>query len=178
MKTTVIGIALIALAVAPGFPSGPAAHATSITCSGLSHSHWRDRMDPAQARLAITTEDGDVTLLLTDRDVAFQLSERTFGKVQRRLRDAEDDHQDNWLASVIVTTVTSTVREVLDRSFAYHVRDLRDVSYEDGHLVFVSRHGRVVFGGDGCCDSDVTGAFSEEDALHFVREFRRLKAEQ
>lgn len=178
MKTTVIGIALIALALSPALPTGPAAHATSITCSGLSHAHWRDRMDPARARCAITTEDGDVTLLLTDSDVAFQLSERTFGKVRRKLQDAEDDHEDNWLASIIVTTVTATVREVLDRSFTYHVRDLRDVSYEDGHLVFVSRHGRVMFGGEGCCDSDVTGAFSEEDALRFVREFRRVKGEQ
>ena len=177
MRTTVIVVALFALALAPGLPSGPAAHATSFTCNGLSHLHSRDRMDPSRARCAITTEDGDVTLLLTDREVAFQLSERTFGKVRRELQDAEDD-QDNWLASIIVTTVTATVREVLDRSFVYHVRDLRDVTYEDRRLVFVSRHGHVVFGDGGCCDSDVTGAFSERDALNFVREFRRVKAAQ
>jgi hypothetical protein len=177
MRRTVIAVALLALSLAPGLPSGSVAHATSLTCSGLSHVHWRDRMDPSRARCAITTEDGDVTLLLTDRDVALQLSERTFSKVRRELRDAEDD-QDNWLASIIVTTVTATVREVLDRSFVYHVRDLRDVTYEDGHLVFVSRRGHVVFGDGGCCDSDVTGAFSERDALKFVREFQKLKAAQ
>jgi hypothetical protein len=177
MRTNVIVVALLALALAPGLPSGPAAQATSFTCSNLSHFHWRDRMDPGSARCAITTQDGDVTLLLTDRDVAFQLSERTFGKVRRELRDAEDD-QDNWLASIIVTTVTATVREVLDRSFVYHVRDLRDVTYEHGRLVFVSRHGHLVFGDGGCCDTDGSDAFSEQDALNFVREFQKVKAAQ
>lgn len=177
MKPTVIAVALLALALDPALPSGPAAQATSLTCKGLSHVHWRDRMDPDRARCAITTEDGDVTLLLTDRYVAFQLSERTLGKVRRELRDAEDE-QDNWLASIIVTTVTATVREVLDHSFVYHVRDLREVSYEDGSLVFISRNGRVLFSDEGCCDSDVTRAFSESDALAFVREFRKLKAAQ
>jgi len=52
------------------------------------------------------------------------------------------------------------------------------VSYEDGSLVFISRNGRVLFSDEGCCDSDVTRAFSESDALAFVREFRKLKAAQ
>ena len=174
MRTTAIAVALLALALAPALPSEPAAHATTFTCKDFDHLHWRDRLDPGRARCAITTEDGDVTLLLTDRDVAFQLSERTLSRVHRKLWDAEHD-QDNWLASVIVTTVTSTVREVLDHSFVYHVRDLRDVSYEDGRLVFTGRDGRLLFGDGAFCDSDASGAFSERDALKFVREFRRVK---
>ena len=68
MRTTAIGIALLALALSPALPSGPAAHATSFTCKDFRHLHWRDRLDPGQARFAITTEDGDVTLLLTGRE--------------------------------------------------------------------------------------------------------------
>ena len=93
----------------------------------------------------------------------------------RELRPFMDD-QDNWLGTAIVTAVTGTVRAVLDHSLVCHVRDIRDVSYADGQLVFVGRNGRPVFGDIDICDSDVTSAFSERDGQSFVREFRRLKA--
>ena len=129
MKTVTIGFALLALVTSPALTPGSVAHATSIRCSGMDPCvHWADRRDPDDARVAITTEDGDVTLLLTERDVVLQLSDRTLRKVARELRDAEDD-QDNVLASAIVTAVTATVREVLGHSLLCHVRDLRDVSY-------------------------------------------------
>lgn len=178
MRTVAIGIALFALATGPALPSGPAAHAASLTCGCMGHGvSWSDRFDPADARLAITTEDGDVTLLLTDRDVAFQLSGPTLRRVHRELRDAQEE-QDNWLASAIVTAVTGTVRELLDHSLVCHVRDLREVSYEDGRLVFTGPNGRAVFGHARGCNSDVTQAFSERDARNFAREFRRLKARE
>jgi hypothetical protein len=179
MRTVTVGIALLALAIWPALPSGPAAHAsTSLTCKGLGQDvHWSDRRDPDDARIAITTEDGEMALLLTDRDVVMQLSDRALRRVNRELRDAKDE-QDNWLASAIVTAVTGTVRELLDHSFVCHVRDLRDVSYEDGRLVFIGRHGRAVFGNEDACDSDASRAFSERDARNFMREFRRVKAGQ
>lgn len=176
MRTIAIGIALFALAAGPAFPTGSVAHASRVTCQGLGKDvHWSDRRDPAGARLAITTEDGDMTLLLTDREVVLQLSDRTFSRVHRKLRDAEDE-QDNWLASTIVSTVTEVVLEVLDHSLSCHVRNLRDVSYDDGALVFTGRRGQAVFGDGEVCDSDLGRAFSERDARDFVREFRRLKA--
>jgi hypothetical protein len=176
MRTVAIGIALLALAAGPALPTGPAAHATSITCRCPGKDvHWSERRDPADARFTMTTEDGEVTLLLTDRDVAFQLSDRSLHRVHRELRDAENE-QDNWLASVIVTAVTGTVREVLDHSLVCRVSDLRDVTYQDGRLVFTGRNGRRVFGRMEVCDEDVSHAFSERDARNFVREFRRVKA--
>ena len=59
-----------------------------------------------------------------------------------------------------------------------HVRDLHDVSYEDGRLMFTGRHGRAVLGDKDDCDSDALSAFSERDAQNFVREFRRVKTRQ
>jgi hypothetical protein len=176
MRTLPIGIALFALLIAPALPAGPSAQASNLTWPGPGHGlHWSDRHDPAAARLAITTEDGDVTLLLTERDVVFQLSQSTMRKVHRELRDAEDE-QEHWLASTIVTAVTGVVREVLDHSFVSHVRDLRDVSYEHGRLVFTGRNGQELFGDEDDCDSDFSGTFSQRDGERFVREFRRLKA--
>ena len=176
MRTAAIGIALLALTVVPALPTGPVAHASSFTCNGFGDDvHWSDRLDPGDARIAITTEDDGMTLLLTDEVVAFQLSNRALRKAHRELREAEHE-SDNWFASVIVTTVAATVRNLLDHSFVCDVRDLRDVSYEDGHLVFIGRDGSLVFGDGEACDSDVTSAFSERDAKRFVREFRRVKA--
>ena len=176
MRIVAIGITLLALAAEPGLSTRPSADASTLTCCGLGRdTHWSGRGDPSEARLAITTESGEITLLLTDWDVMFQLSDRTLRRVHRELRDAREE-QDNVLASAIVTAVTRTVGELLDHSLVCHVRDLRDVSYEDGRLVFMGRHGRLVFGNEGDCDSDALRAFSERDAQAFVREFRRLKA--
>lgn len=176
MRTTAIGIALLALATSPVVPTASPAHASSLTCRGLGREvHISDRLDPADARIAITTQDGEVTLLLTDRHVVLQLSDRTLRQVRRELRDARDE-QDHWLASTIATAVTGAVGELLDHSFTCRVRDLRDVSHRDGRLVFTGRHGKAVFIDEDECDSDFSRAFSERDADNFVREFRRVKA--
>ena len=178
MRTAAIGLTLLALAAEPALSSRAAAHATSIHCCGLGKDvHWSDRRDPSDARIAITTQNGEMTLLLTDRDVVFQLSDRAFRRVRRELREKADE-QDNVFASVFVAVVTNTVREVLDHSFVCHVRDLRDASYDDGRLVFTGRRGRAVFANGDACDSDGENVFSERDAQSFVREFRRVKGPQ
>jgi hypothetical protein len=178
MRIVTIGLVLLAFAAEPALSPRATAHASSFTCCGRGRDvHVSERQDPSDARIAITTQGGEVTLLLTDRDVVFQLSERTLHKVQRELKDAKHE-QDNWFANAIVTAVTGTVRELLDHSFVCHVRDLRDVSYQDGRLVFIGRNGRSVFGHTHGCDSDAERGFSERDAQNFVREFRELKAGQ
>jgi hypothetical protein len=176
MKTASTGFALFALAALPLLFSAPSAQATSFTCGGHGdHVQWSDRCDPGDARLAITSEDGQVMLLLTDREVVMQLSNRALHRVNRELRDAKRE-QDNWFASAIVTAVTSTVRELLDSSLTCDVSDLRDVSYEGGRLVLTGRNGRQVFGNVHINDTDVAEAFSERDARRFVREFHRVQA--
>lgn len=176
MRLVAISLVLLGFAAEPALSPRASAHATSITCCGRGKDlHVSDRQDPSDSRIAITTQGGEVTLLLTDRDVVFQLSERTLHKVHKELKDAKNE-QDNWFANAIVTAVTGTVREVLDHSLTCRVSDLRDVSYEGGRLVFIGRNGRSVFGHTRGCNADAERAFSERDAREFVREFRELKA--
>jgi hypothetical protein len=172
MKTSLL-FALVALAVLPALPTGPTADAMTFSCRD-KYVRLMDHHDPADALVAIDSENGTLTLLLTERVVAFQLSDRTLHRVRRELREKKDE-QDNWLAAAIVTAVTGTVSELIDTSVQCRVRDLRDVSYEDGRLVFTARDGRQVFEDVEADDSDVTASFSERDARKFVREFRRLK---
>jgi len=169
MRTAATGIALLALALLPALPATPAANACD------RYVRWAEHHDPTDARLAITSEDGNVTLLLTDREVAFQLSDRMLHRVHRELRDKERE-QDNVVASVIVSAVVGTVGELVEKSFECRIRNLSDVIYEDGRLQFIDRDGSPVFERVDICDSDLATAFSDRDARRFVSEFRAVKA--
>lgn len=174
MKSLRLTLALSALLATSALTlHTPPAQATSLSLSG-DHLRWADHHDPASGRLAITTEDGKVTMLLTDRVVAVQLSERTIHKVRRELRDKKDD-QDNVLGMAIASAVIGAVRELIDSSFELPLRELKDVSYEGGSLRFTGRNGKPVFDDAELCDTDVMSSFSERDAREFVREFRRVK---
>ena len=154
----------------------PSAHATDLNLN-CDHAHWANHHDPAAARIAITTQDGKVTMLLTDRDVVLQLSDRTVHRVRRELRDKKEEQEDNWFAYAIVSAVQGTVSELIDNSVECRVRYLRDASYENGRIVLTGRNGKEVFADTDVCDSDVMSSFSEKDARNFVREFRKLKAQ-
>jgi len=175
MKTLLRRLAIPALLA-------PLALGTGATPSGAmslslsdDHVRWSGHRDPADARFAITTEDGKVTLLLTDHVVAVQLSERMVHKVRRELRDKREDQEDNALGMAIASAVIGTVEHLIDDSFVCCVSDLRDVSYDHGRLRFTARNGESVFEDADVCDTDVMASFSERDARSFVREFRRLK---
>jgi hypothetical protein len=171
MRNSLLHLALPALVLASltAVPAG----AHTLSCGG-DRVHFAERRDPAGARLAITTEDGKVCLLLTDREVALQLSDRMLRRVDRKLRKHEEE-RDNVIGNAIATVVIGTVRELIDNSFTCRLRDLRDVSYEDGRLRMVDRDGQLVFGDAEIGDTDVMCAFSDRDARAFVREFRRWK---
>ena len=175
MKTS-IAIALFALAAMPALPTGPQAEAMTISCRD-KYVRLRDHQDVADAVVSIDSRNGKVTLLMTERVVAFQLSDRTLNRVRRELRAKreEQEEQDNWFAAAIVTAVAGTVNELIDTSVQCRIRDLRDVSYRDGRLVFTTRDGRQIFEDVDMDDSDVLASFTERDAQKFVREFRALK---
>jgi hypothetical protein len=177
MKTRLLVVAVLALLAAPNTP----ARAHAAVCSHFHSSccsppaRWSSRYNTHDARLAITTQNGDVTLVLTDDHVAMQLSDRVLRKVRRELRDKQDDGEDNVLAETIKTVVISTVRALLDHSVECSVRDLRDVSYRQGRLVFTTEGGKQIFDSVDVSDQDVLESFSESDAQLFVREFHRCK---
>jgi len=177
MKKASLVLGLSAALVLPALTATSPAQACrhGFNLSG-DHVRFADHQNLSDARYAITTEDGKVTLVLTDDDVAIQLSDRTLHRVQRELQDKEEE-DDNFLASIIKTVVIGTVGEIIDHSFACPVRKLRDVSYQDGRLVLIDKNGSHVFADADIDDSDVLASFSEKDARNFVREFHRLKAE-
>ena len=137
---------------------------------------WASRHDTEDAALAITTEDGDVTLLVTDRVVAFQLSDRTLQKLRRKLRQAEDEDDDNVIGTAIKAVVMSTVRTLLAHSAECPVREIRSVKLSDGRLEFVGEDGKLVFEHLEINDRDEMAGFTTRDAQAFIQEFRKVKA--
>ena len=167
-----------ALTLLPAQSAYAHGHLTSPTVNSScceSPAHWADRQDARDARLAITTETDDAMLVLTDRVVAVQLSDRVMRKVRRELRREEDGDDDNALAHAIKAVVLGSVRVLLDHSAECSIRDVRDVDYRHGCLVFTTKDGRPLFDDMNVDDQDVMRGFSESDAQAFVREFRRLK---
>jgi hypothetical protein len=139
-------------------------------------ARWAPRHDSRLARYVMTTRDGKVDLLLTPTAVAFQLSDRKMNSIERELRDEQNSDVDNALCSAVKTAVLAGVRVLLKHSAECSIRDLRDVDYRNGALVFLSSDGDKVFGGLEENDGDLMGSFPETQARAFVREFRRLKA--
>ncbi len=138
-------------------------------------ARWAPRRDTRLARYQITSQDGDITLLLTPTAVAFQLSDRTMRRIERELRDEQHSDEDNALGEAVKSVVVAGVRVLLKHSAECPVRELRDVGYHAGRLEFVSRTGDRVFDGLEMNDRDLAEAFPEREAQAFVREFRRLK---
>jgi hypothetical protein len=142
-----------------------------------SQTRIAPRHDAGSARIAITTEDGLSTLVLTNDVVALQLSDHTFKRMERRFREAEED-DNGALGNVIKSAVFASVRSALDHSTECPIRRIRSVSYRDGRLELVTDRDRLVFSDVHMNeDEDTLSSFSERDALAFVREFRRVKSE-
>lgn len=137
---------------------------------------WGPRHGAVRARCAITSEDGKLTFVLTDRVVALQLSDRTMRKLDRELHRARhEDDDDGPIGEAIKVAVLGAVRSMLDHSAECPVRELCDVRVADGRLVFVARDGERLFEHFEVDDDNVLEAFDPRDAERFAEEFRRLK---
>src|SRR5689334_2981965 len=100
--------------------SAPAARAGSHELCRFDASccerpvRWSERYDERDARIAITSRDGDVTLLLTRDAVAMQLSDRTLRHIRREIRRDHDDDDDNAFAQAIKSAVAASIGSLLN----------------------------------------------------------------
>ncbi|HTO91916.1 MAG TPA: hypothetical protein VMJ70_12355 [Candidatus Sulfotelmatobacter sp.] len=137
-------------------------------------SRLAPRLDTRDARFSITTDDEQATLLLTNKVVAIQLSDRAFHSLHRKFRDIQLE-DDNVLAQTIKAVVLGTVEAMLDHRIECPIRDIDDVQYRNGRLVFITSDNDTIFENIDVHDRNVLEGFSEADARAFVREFKRVK---
>lgn len=177
MKTVLLTLLGLTLLPAPGaFAHGNGLCRLNTSCCEKP-VRWAQRHDAGEARIIITSRDGDAALLLTDDVVAMQLSDRTLHKIRRELKHDHDEDEDNAFAQAIRSAVVAGVSSMLDHSAECPIRDLKDVDYRQGRLIFTTQSGRRIYDNVEVDDEDVMRAFSESDARAFVREFRRAKAQ-
>ena len=158
MKGIALVCAVSAVLAAQGAPAQACDNDRSFNLNSASFSEparWAARHDSRDARLAITTEDGKATLILTDKVVAAQLSDRVLHKIERKLKREQNDGEDNLLAHTIKTAVLSSVRSVLDHSAECSIRDLSNVEYRRGRLIFTTEDGDRIFENIEISDQEV-----------------------
>ena len=136
-------------------------------------ARWAPRHDERDARRAITSREGDVTLLLTDEVVAIQFSEGALRKIHRQMREDEDT-QDNAIARALTSAVMSGVRTLLDHCAECPIRALQGAAVVDGRLVFTATDGRHVLEGMTVDDHEALAGFAPDDARSFARECERM----
>lgn len=178
MKFLAVGLLVLALS-----PAGAALAKQSDDCPNVTIRggccdppvRWAERWDRGEARRAITTQDGAVSLLIDDREVALQLSDRAMHKIGRKLHQQAENADENPIGQALKDAVLTVVRSMLDHSIECRVRDLRSVDYRDGRLELITNDGDRLFEKIEVDDRDVLESFSPADARDFVSEFQRVK---
>ena len=91
MKRLAFAVLALSLAATPAFAGDHSRDEDSPSISLKSccekPARWADRQEPDEVRTGITTHNGGITLLMTDRVVALQLSDRAMRKVRREIQE-------------------------------------------------------------------------------------------
>ena len=171
-----VPILLLAMLLSAGAAFAHDHHVNIGSCEVRGPIEWGARHDLDRARFAMLSEDRAVALVLTHDVVAFQLSDRTFHKLDREIaREKDEDGDVGVIADAIKGAILGSVRALLDHSLECPIADLRDVRYRDGRLILITEDGDRIFEDLNINDHEVLESFSEHDALAFVREFHRAK---
>ena len=139
------------------------AEGISITFdSDDSRTSLGPRHEVRDARTAITTRDGAVTLLLLKDTIALQLSDTKMADVH------PSKPEPGFLEELIV----AGVRLAVGKSIEYPLSGVRTVEYRDGSLHVVSTDGKPIFNEVKVDQHEVFSGFAKADAIRVVNAWR------
>ncbi len=154
-----------------------------LVCAALAlaapaHAQRGHRHDDSDARIverqplrratsAIETRGGEVALLLIDRKLVMQFTDRGLNKIDRDMNDDANEEKSGF-ARLVAGMVRGGVRTMLDRGIEYPVSELREARYEDGRLVLENREGKSIFADVRVNDIQVMESFSPAEARAFA----------
>lgn len=169
VRRSALALALLACVAAP-------AHAQSRHRSSEADPDVIDRQPLRSARAYVLSEDRIAALLLTDRTVILQLTDRGLREIQADMDDdAAEEAEDGLFARLVSGFVRNTVSSFLDHGLAYDLRDLRSATYRDGTIVIEDCSGEEVFGDIQI--NDEPQQFSRAEAHAFIRRFNQARAQ-
>jgi beta-lactamase regulating signal transducer with metallopeptidase domain len=131
------------------------------------------RVPLSAASYAITTTDGATALLLLDRTIVLQLTDRGLEEIGR---SHEGEDEGDFLKALLASMLRGGLRMLLDRGLEYSLADLREARYENGRLVLENVRGSDVFQNVNVTGGPIMEAFSERDARAFARRANAARA--
>jgi hypothetical protein len=126
-----------------------------------------ERQPLRRASSAIETRGGEVALLLIDRHLVMQLTDRGLNKIDRDMAN-DAKKEESGFARFVSGMVRSGVRTLLDRGIEYPLSELREARYERGRLMLIGRDGDEVFKDVQVNDIQVMESFSPAEARAFA----------
>lgn len=132
-----------------------------------------DRLDKNDAEYGMTTREGSVDMMLTNRSIIIQFSDRFLADLDDEIRDEADVDEASVLAEVITSMVSSGVHSLLNRALEIPLREIREVYYENGKLHIIDYDGEEIFGELEINDVYMMEDFTRRDARRFVAEAER-----
>ena len=138
-----------------------------------SVAHVAERETAEHARFAIVSRDGASMLLLMDTTIVAQMTDR--GLARMSSRESVDTIQGVG-NRLLARMVLGALQPVLDHGFAYHLRDMADARYADGHLQILRRNGEEVFRDTQIGHEPLMASFTPADAKAFARKAREARA--
>ena len=127
-------------------------------------THLGPRRNVREARTAITSRDGSVSLLLMNDVVAVQLTDRVLEETTTK-----DD------ANLLEEIIASGVRLALRKAVEYPIAAIRSAEIRDGILVLTNDKNKPVFTEVKVNGTEVFRDFAIADAARFVNAFRTAK---
>lgn len=130
-----------------------------------SRTELGPRHDARDARMAISTKDGSVVLMLIDDVVAMQLTDATLDKMESEKKKKKDT---NFFEELILAGVQLAV----GKSVEYPVASIRTLDYHNGALRVIGADGKPVFTEIKVNGTDVLRDFSRADVARFAKALR------
>jgi len=131
------------------------------------HAHLGARLDPRNARLTITTRDGSTSLILTNDNVAVQLTDAAIANIK-----ADDN------AGFLEELLASGVRTMMNKSLSFPIAYLRDAEIVNGAIVITQENDKPLFTDVRVNRTEVMHDFAPGDAARFVNAFRAVKGQR
>ncbi|HVR37952.1 MAG TPA: hypothetical protein VMU84_02580 [Thermoanaerobaculia bacterium] len=165
MKPLLVCVLVLSLSAPVAFAGDKKGDISISFSSDDSQTRLAPRHVVREARLAITTRNGDVVLLLTNDVVAVQLSDAALVKI-----DTKED------AGFFEDLIVSGVRLAVGKAVEYPIAKIRSAEIRNGVLALTNDQGKPVFDEIKVNGDNVTRSIAPADAAKFVNAFRQIKS--
>ena len=133
-----------------------------------SRAELGPRHDVRDARMAITTKDRSVVLLLVDDVVAMQLSDVTLNRIE----DESEKKETNFFEELVL----AGVQLALGKSVEYPIASIKTFDYKDGALRVIGTDNKPIFTEVKVNGTNVLRGFSPADVARFANALRATKS--